>query len=102
MDYSPAPGVDGGNASIQKMEEVKRCTIISLDIHLNSMVARGDLTRSLTVQMKRSISGTCSFLYAQFRFMPRTVISLNSGSNSQAVCVSVILSHAAGIIHVPV
>ena len=64
---------------------------MSLDICLNGMVARADLIRSLTVRMKRSISGKCSFLYAQFRFMPRAVISLRSGSNSQSVCMCVIL-----------
>ena len=76
MSDSPAPGVDGGNALSQKMAEAKRCTLISLDIHLNGMVAQADLTRSLTVLMKRSISGTCSFLDAQFSFMPRAVIYL--------------------------
>ena len=79
MSDSPAPGVDGGNALSQKMEEAKRCTIISLDIFLNGIVDQADLTRSLTVWMKRSISGTCSFLDAQFRFMPRAVISWRSG-----------------------
>ena len=69
------------------MEEATRCTIISLNIHLNSMMARADLTRSLTVGMKRSISGTCSFLDAKFRFMPRAVISLCSGSNLQSLYV---------------
>ena len=81
MSDSPASGVDGGNASSQKMAEATRCTIISLGICLNGMVARADLTRSLTVRMKRSISGTCSFLDAKFSFMPRTVVSLCSGSN---------------------
>ena len=76
---SPVPVVDGGNELIQKMEEATRCTIIILDLCLNGMVARANLTRSLTVQMKRSISGTCSFFDAQFRFMPRAVISLRSG-----------------------
>ena len=78
---SPVPSVYGGNALIPKMAEATRCTIISLDIRLNGMVAQADLTCSLTARMKRSISGTCSFLDAQFRFMPRAVISLRSGSN---------------------
>ena len=78
---SPAPGVDGGNKSIQKTEEATRSTIISLDICLNGMVDRADLTRSLTVRMKSSISGTCYFLDAQFKFMLRAVIYLCSGLN---------------------
>ena len=72
---SPAPGVDGGKALIPKMAEATGFTIISLDIRLNRMVAQADLARSLTVCVKRSISGTCSFLDAQFRFMPREVNS---------------------------
>ena len=91
MSESPAPGVDGGNALSQKMAEETRCTIISLDIFLNGMVDQADLTRSLTVWMKRSISGTCYFLDAQFRFIPRAVISFCSGSISQPVCICVIL-----------
>ena len=79
MSDSPVPGVDGVNALMQKMAEATRCTITSLDIHLNGMVDWVDMTRSLKVQMKRSISGTCYFLDAQFRFMPRAVISLRSG-----------------------
>ena len=55
------------------------------------MVDRVDLTHSLRVWMKRSISGICSFLDAQFSFMPRAVISLSSGSNSQSVRICVIL-----------
>ena len=91
MSESPAPGVDGGNELSQKMEEATRCTITSLDICLNGMVARADMTRSLTVWMKPSISGTYSFLDAQFRFIPRAVIYLRSGSDSQPVCICVIL-----------
>ena len=91
MSDSPAPGVDGGNSPIQKMSEVTICTIMSLDILFNRMVDPVDLTRSLTVRMKHSILGTCYFLYAQFRFMPRAVIYLRSGLNSQSVCICVIL-----------
>ena len=91
MSDSPEPGVDGGNASSQKMSEATRYTIMSLDISSNGMVAWADLTRSLMVRTKRSISGTCYFLDAQFRFMPRAVISLRSVSNSQSVCICVIL-----------
>ena len=91
MSDSPEPGVDGGNSLSQKMAEATRCTIMRLDIRLNGMVDRADLTRSLTVRMKRSISGTCPFLDAQFRFMPRAVIYLRSVSNSQSVCTCVIL-----------
>ena len=61
MSDSPVPGVDGGNELSQKMAEATRCTIIRLDIRLNGIVAWADLTRSLTVRMKRSISGTYSF-----------------------------------------
>ena len=79
MSDSPAPGVYGGKSLIQKTAEATICTIISLDIRLNGVVARADLTRSLTVRMKRSISGAYSFLDGQFRFMPRAVMSLRSG-----------------------
>ena len=85
MSDSTAPGVDGGNTLSQKTEEAKRCNITSLDIRLNDMVNRADLTRSLTAQMKRSISGTYYFLDANFRFMPREFISLRSGSNQKSV-----------------
>ena len=91
MSDSPDTGVDGGNALIQKMAETTRCTIISLDIHLNGILAWADLTRSLMVHIKRSSSGTCYFLDAQFRFMPRVVIYLRSGSKSQSVCICMIL-----------
>ena len=74
-----------------KMAEATRCTIMSLDICLNVMVARDDLMRSLTVWMKRSISGTCSLLDEKFRFMPRSVIYLHSHLNLQSVCICVIL-----------
>ena len=62
-----------------------------MDILLNGMVDRADLTGSLMVRMKRSISRTCSCLDAHFRFMPRAFVSLCSGSNSQSVCMCVIL-----------
>ena len=52
---SDLPGVDGRNTLRQKMAEATLCTIVSLDVRLNSMVAWVDLTRSLTVGMKRSI-----------------------------------------------
>ena len=64
MSESPTPGVDGENALIKKMAEATGCTIIRLDICLNGLVAQADLTHSLTVRMKRSISGTYSFLGA--------------------------------------
>ena len=83
MSDSPVPGVDGVNALIQNMAEATRCTIMILDIFLNDMVHQVDMTGSFKVQMKRSISGTCYFLDAQFRFMPRLVIYLRSGLNSQ-------------------
>ena len=91
LSESPASDVDGGNALSQKMAEAKICTLVMLDICLNGMVDRVDLTRSLTVRMKLSISGTCSFLDAQFRFIPRAVIFLRSGLKSQSVCMCVIL-----------
>ena len=53
---SPASGVDGGNVLSQKMAEATRCTIISLGVRLKCMVDQADITRSLTVRMKRSIS----------------------------------------------
>ena len=55
---------DAENDNLILPLEATRCTIISLHIRLNGMVARADLTRYLTVRMKRSISGTCSFLDA--------------------------------------
>ena len=73
------------------MSESTRCTIISLDIRLNSMLDWAHLTRSLMARMKHSILGSCSFLCARFRFIPRMVISLHSGSNSLSVCICVIL-----------
>ena len=88
---SPAPGVDGGNSLNQKMAEATRFTITSLGVCLNGMVDREDLTRSLTVQMKPSILGKYFILDAQSRFIPRAVISLRSGFNSQSVYVCVIM-----------
>ena len=83
MSESPAPGVDGGNELSQNDTEETRFTIIILDIRFYGMVDWEDLTCSLMVRMKRSISVTCYFLDAQFRFMPRSVISWHSGSKSQ-------------------
>ena len=91
MSDGPAPGIDGGNALSQKVVEATRCNIMSLDIRLNGMVAWTELTCSLTVWMKSSISGTCSFLDTQFWFIPRAFVSLCSGLNSQSVCICVIL-----------
>ena len=73
------------------MAEAPRYISISLDNIFNSMVDQVYLTRFLTVQMKRSISGTCSFLGAQFKFLHRDVSSLCSDSNSQSVCMFVVL-----------
>ena len=87
----PEPGVDGGNSLSQNMADVTRFTIISLDIIVNGMAARADLARSLTVQMKCSISGTCSFLGAHFRFIHKEAIFLRSGSRSLSACIFVIL-----------
>ena len=58
----------------EKMTEATRFTIISLDIRLNGMVAQADMTRFLTVRMKLSISGACSFLGEQFRFILTALI----------------------------
>ena len=74
------------------MSEATRYNIINLNIRLNSMVDQKDLTLSLTVRMKRSLSGTCYLLDAQFRFMPRVVTSLLNCSNSQSACICVILN----------
>ena len=78
-----------GNALIKKISEATRCTIMILDICLNGMVDRVDMSCYLIVRMKCSISGTCCFLDAQFRFMPGAVINLRSSSNSQSVCIYV-------------
>ena len=63
----------------------------NIDNFLNGIADRTDLARSLTVRIKCSISWTCSFLDAQFRFIPRAVISLYSGSNSLSAHILVIL-----------
>ena len=63
------------------MAEAKRCTIISLDNSSNGMAAQVDPMRSLTVRMKLSISGTCSFLDTKFRFIHKEVIFVRSGLN---------------------
>ena len=76
---------------IQKTAEATRFIIIRLYIRLNGMVDRAYLMRYLTVDIKRSISGKCSFLDAQFRFIPRVVIYLRSVSNLLLVCIYVIL-----------
>ena len=73
------------------MAEAKICTIISLYTSLNGMAARVDMTCYLTVRMKCSISGTCSFLDAHLRFIPRSVISLNIGPKLLSACMRVIL-----------
>ena len=83
------------------MVEATICNIISLDICLNGMVARADLMCSLTVRMKRSISGTCYFLDAHLvlyleRSFPCVVVRT---CNRHAYVWY--LSHAAGIIYVP-
>ena len=80
-----------GKSIDPKMAKAKRCTIIILNVRLNGMVAQADLTRSLIFRMKRSISGTCSFLDAQFSFMPREVMSLRSGLNLKSLCMCVIM-----------
>ena len=87
----PDPGVYRGNKLIQNTAEAKICTIISLDTCLNGMASRTDPTRYLTVQMKRSIPEICSFLDAQFSFIPIAFISLHSGLNSLSECIPVIL-----------
>ena len=91
MSDSPVPSVDGGNGFRKKMAEATIYNIMSLYIRLNVMVAWEDLTRSLTVRMKCSISGICYFLDAQFRFMPRVVIYFRIGLNLQSVRICVIL-----------
>ena len=91
MSDSPEPGVDGGNALSQKMLEATIFIIIGLGIRLNGMVAQADLTRSLTVWTKSSISGKCYFLYEHFSFIYIAVIYSCSGSNSLSACIFVIL-----------
>ena len=71
------------------MAKATRYTIISLDINLNGVVDRADMTLSLTVRTKRSISRTRYFLDAQFRFMPIEVIYLRNGPNLQSACICV-------------
>ena len=91
MSEITATVVDGVNAFIQNMVYATRYTIIILDNHLNGMADRADLTRSLTVRMKRSILGTCSFLDTQLRFIPRSVTYVRSGYNSLSECMWLIL-----------
>ena len=69
MSEIPAPGVEGGKSSRQKMEEATKCTITSLDTCLNDMADRADLTLSLTVRMKCLISESCYFLDEHFSFL---------------------------------
>ena len=54
------------------------------------MADREDQTYSLTVWFNRSISGTCSFLDAQFRDIPISSIYAHRGSNSLSACLRVI------------
>ena len=75
------PGFDRVKAFSQKIAEAKRWTIINLEIRLKGMTAQVDRTRYFMLQLNRSISGTCYFLDAQFRDMPRSAISARRGSN---------------------
>ena len=72
---------------IQNMGEATRFTIIILYIRLSGVVDQAGLTHSLTVQMNHSISGTCSFLDAQFSFISRSVIYLHSGLSQLPACI---------------
>ena len=49
-------------------------------------------TRSLTVRFNSSIPGTCFFLDAKFRDMPRSAVSVHRGSNYPASCNHVIFN----------
>ena len=51
-----------------------------------------DCTRSFTFRLNRSISGTCSFLDAQFSYIPLSSILTCRGSNSLSACMHVILN----------
>ena len=82
----------GKKSLIQKISEATRCNIINLYNRLNGIVDWEDLTRSITIRIERSISGTYSFLDAQFRFISRAVLSLSSGSNLMSACICLILN----------
>ena len=88
---SPAPGLNGIKAFIQKMTLLTRCIIIDFEICLKGTSAWVYWTRSLAVQLGSSILGTCSFLHTQFRNMTRLAISGDSGSNSLSECMRLIL-----------
>ena len=87
---SPASGFDGGKLFSQKIAVTKRWTIISLDIHLKIMHDWEDRTRSLTLQLKRIISVTCSFLDMQFMDMTGSAISAHSSWNLLSACIRVV------------
>ena len=88
---NPAPGFNGGKAFIQNIAMVTGWTIINLDIKLKGMAAWAYWTSFLKILLHRSISGTCSFLDAQFRYIPRSTISNCRCSNSLSERMRVIL-----------
>ena len=75
----------------QKIAEAKMWTIINLDICLKGLATWEDQTRYLMVQLNISISGTCSFLDAHFRDIPRSAISARSGPNALSFYICVVL-----------
>ena len=66
-------------------------TIVYLYICLKDMAAWVYQTRSLVLQLNRSILGTHYFLDAQFRDMRRFTISVHISTNSLSSCLRVIL-----------
>ena len=88
---SLAPGFEGINAFSQKIAVSTIWIIIDLEIRLKGMADREYLTSSLKVRLNCSIPGKCSFLEAQFRYMPISAIYPRSGSNSLSACIQVIL-----------
>ena len=75
---------------LRQVAVAKVWTIINLEISLKGMADWEDQALSLTVQLNRSISGTCSSLGAQFSYMQRSAISSCRGSNSLSSCIRVI------------
>ena len=78
----------GGNMFSQNVAEVTISTIMRDGIFLNGTELYMHLTRSFTVLMCRSISGTCSLFDATFKFTFASIRSARIGSNSLSVWAS--------------
>ena len=88
---STVQSMDIGKAFNQKMEVVTRWNIIIFKTRAKGMIAWSDWTRSLTVRISHSISGTCYFLLMKLRLMTSSDTSGCSGLDSLSVCMRVIM-----------